>query len=45
MEKTLGGKTPLGEFHFTTSEESTNKKRIYKHKESYPIGLSWSTYL
>ena len=45
MEKILGGKTPLGEFQVTTPEESTNKKSIYEHKEYYPIGLSWSTYL
>ena len=45
MEKTLGGKTPVGEFQVTTLEESDNKKSIYEHKESYPIRLSWSTYL
>ena len=45
MEKTLGGKTPVGEFQVTTHEESTNKKSIYEHKESYSIGLSQSTYL
>lgn len=45
MEKTFRGKTPLGEFQVTTLEESTNKKSIYEHKASYPIGLSRSTYL
>ena len=35
MEKTLVGKTPLGEFQVTIPEESINKNRCYKYKESY----------
>ena len=34
MGKTLVDKIPSSEFQFTTSEESINKNRVYKYKES-----------
>lgn len=37
MGKTIANKTPPSEFQAITPKESTNKNRVYKYKESYPI--------
>ena len=37
MGKTLISKTLSSEFQVTNPKESTNKKKDYKYKKSYPI--------